>query len=363
MKTLLVIDSYLSDKDKASACLNLINQLKENFLEHEILLINKSKENFNLEKQVDYYFNYGKGFLVGYPPKELLESKKYERPYVYFKTDDFTLENWMPLTNVTDHVAGIYNTFILSCNIAKMLGYNKVFKIEYDTFFDQEEINIIKNDVENFQDYVFYGVRKEGEWAKDYQYLIDVHICGYSVNLFDDFKIVKNDKEFWDLCEKINYYGKWIEYIIPAVIEQVKKHKNLIGKEYNIELRKFLPKSKFDLLNSPGQWTEKWKDIPKISRISIDNGLSEVSNQIILFYYNNDYKDIEVKLEITEGDVILHNENIYMSNKSWYYFGWNVGKEIVIKSTIIENNKEIMSFNKIINQDNIKDLNTRVIFK
>jgi len=363
MKTLLVIDSYLSDQNKAEACLNLINQLKENFLGYEILLINKSKENYNLEKQVDYYFNYGKGFLVGYPPKELLESKKYERPYVYFKTDDFVFENWMPLTNVTDHVSGIYNTFILSCEIAKTLGYKKVFKVEYDTFFDKDEIKLIKNDVEDFQDYLFYGVRKEGEWAKDYQYLIDVHICGYSVDVFENFKIVKNDKEFWELCEKINYYGKWIEYIIPSVIEQTKKYKNIIGKEYNIELRKFLPKSKFDLLNSPGHWTEKWKDIPKIARISNDNGASEVPNQIMLFYYNNDYKDIKVNVEIKEGDIILHNESINMNHRSWYYFGWNVGSEITIKSTITENNKEVMSFTKTINQENIKDLNTRIVFK
>ena len=68
---LLVIDSYISDNIRAEACSNLITQLRTHLPEYELLLINKSNNSFDLEKKVDYYFNYGKGFLVGYPPEQV----------------------------------------------------------------------------------------------------------------------------------------------------------------------------------------------------------------------------------------------------------------------------------------------------
>jgi len=110
---LLVIDSYISDSTRAEACSNLITQLRTNLPEYEILLINKSSNSFDLEKQVNYYFNYGKGFLVGYPPEEIIKNEYYEVPYVYVTTNFGTCENWFPFVGVSDHVAGIYNSFVL----------------------------------------------------------------------------------------------------------------------------------------------------------------------------------------------------------------------------------------------------------
>ena len=363
MKTLLVIDSFISNKERADVCKNLINQIRDNFFESEILLINKSKKDYDLEGLVDYYFNYGKGFLVGYPPEDILNNNKYERPYVFFETSNFTFENWMPLVNVTDHVAGIYNTFIISARIAKMLGYEKIFKVEYDTKFDEDEIIKIKKDVDSFQDYLFYGVRKEGVWAKNYHYLIDVHICGYSTKIFESFQIVKNDDDFWDLCEKIGYYGKWIEYIIPAVTEYTRKDVELNGVQYEIELSKMYFKSKFDLLNSPGEWTEKWKDIPKVSRISNDNGISEVEGEVVFFYFNQDYGDIQVHVKIFEKDNKVFDNIIDMKKNSWYYFNYKIESQIEVESTILENGKEKNKFTKIVERNKIKKLTNRIVFK
>lgn len=363
MKTLLVIDSFISNQERADVCLNLIKQLRTFFEGYEILLINKSKNDYGLEESVDYYFNYGKGFLVGYPPEDILNNKKYERPYVYFETSKFIFENWMPLVNVTDHVAGIYNTFVMSTRIAKMLGYEKVFKVEYDTKFDEDEIINIKEDVDLFQDYLFYGVRKEGVWAKKYQYLIDVHICGYSTKIFENFEIVKDDGEFWNLCEKIGYYGKWIEYIIPAVTEYTRKDVELNGLQYEVELSKMYFKSQFDLLNSPGEWTEKWKDIPKISRISNDNGLSEVEGEVVFFYYNQDYGDVQVHVKIFEEGNKVFDNVIDMGKNSWYYFNYKIKNQIEVESIILENGKEKHKSTKIVERNKIKELTTRLVFK
>ena len=48
-KTLLVVDAYLSDKERANSCLTIINQLKSEFPNNSILLINKSNKSFNLQ--------------------------------------------------------------------------------------------------------------------------------------------------------------------------------------------------------------------------------------------------------------------------------------------------------------------------
>ena len=134
METLLVIDSYLSNQERADSCKNLISQLKSFLPDHKILVINKFRESWDIDKIVDYYYFHGSGFLLGMPPQVLLESNVYERPYTYVDTNIGTCENWFPLVNVSDHAADVYNSFILSSRIGKALGFKKIFKVEYDTF-------------------------------------------------------------------------------------------------------------------------------------------------------------------------------------------------------------------------------------
>ena len=205
---IFVVDGYLSNEERYLTCDKLIDQIRKVYPGIKILLINKHVLTWGLEEKVDHYFYFGEGFMLGHPPIELLEKNLYERPYTYLKTERGVFENWFPLTNVTDHVANIYNTFLISSKLAKALGYEKVFKIEYDTFFDEEEFLSIKNDIDHFTDYLFFGTRKEGEWAKPHHYLIDVHMVGYSYRCFETYEAVKNDEDWWKLCERVNYYGK-----------------------------------------------------------------------------------------------------------------------------------------------------------
>ncbi len=309
--TLITIDSYLSAEDRADSCRNLIKQIREVFDDgYEILLINKSNKDFGLQKDVDYYYNLSNSFMVGYPPEYILKSEKYERPYVYVGTGIGVCENWLPLTGVTDHVAGIYNSFVIASNISNMLGYSHVFKVEYDTVFDIDELRDIKNDIEKEKDYIFYGVRKMGEYAKKHHYLIDVHIVGYSNKIFDGFDIVKNDDEFWRLNEKINYYGKWIEYIIPSVYEYQKRDKTYDGIEFEGFLRNKYPNSKFDIINGDGEWTEKWKNMPKVCYMK--NDTDEENFNIGLFYWNEETNDLNTVTKIYDekGDEVYNSELI-----------------------------------------------------
>jgi len=313
--TLLVIDSYLSAEDRAESCRNLVKQLREVFNDgYEILLINKSNKDFGLQKDVDYYYNLSNSFMVGYPPEHILVSEKYERPYVYVGTGVGVCENWLPLTGVTDHVAGIYNSFVISTKIAEMNGYSHVFKVEYDTIFDIEELRDIKKDLELEKDYIFYGIRKMGEYAKKHHYLIDVHIAAYSNKIFNGFDVVENDDDFWKLNEKIDYYGKWIEYIIPRVFEYQKRDKDYDGIEYEGYLRNKYPLSQFDIINGAGEWTEKWKNMPKVCYLKNDN--DEDNFNFGLFYWNEDHEEMKIEVVVeNENGEVMYDSNLNLKHK------------------------------------------------
>lgn len=357
--TLITIDSYLSAEDRADACKNLIKQIREVFgNEYEILLINKSNKDFGLQKEVDYYYNLSNSFMVGYPPEEILKADRYERPYVYVGTGLGVCENWLPYTGVTDHVAGIYNSFVISTKISEMMGYTHVFKIEYDTIFDMDELRDIKNDLEKGNDYIFYGVRKEGEWAKNYHYLMDVHIVAYSNRLFEGCEILKNDNDYWELNGKINYYGKWIEYVIPSVFEYQKKTHEYEGIEYNGNLRDKYPKSQFDIINGVGGWTEKWKSIPKICYMKGDK---DENFNFGLFYWNDEDNGLNTNVIIKNEDgEVIYDKNLNINPKTYIIDKVYLNEEKLYMTKINQRGQEVEEYNEIITKDSV--LNSNVHF-
>lgn len=158
-----VIDGYLSSQDKVDVTIELISQLKRLDPKRKVMLVNKFNNSWGIETYVDYYREYLDGFLVGYPPSDITESQFYDKPYVYFDIDGGTLENWMPYVGVSDHVANVYNGFIYAANEAKNLGYEKVFRVEYDMLFDDDEFYEIKNDIDRLENmnYLIYGKDKK----------------------------------------------------------------------------------------------------------------------------------------------------------------------------------------------------------
>lgn len=361
-KTLLVVDSYISDLERSKVCENLIGQIREVFDDgYEILLINKSGNNFELENKVDYYYNQNNSFLVGLPPKSILDNEQYERPYIYISSNDFTCENWLPLIGVTDHVAGIFNSILISCNFGKFLGYESIFKFEYDTVFDLNELRDIKKDIEKEKDYIFYGVRKMGEYAKNHQYLIDVHTLFYSVNLFYGFNILKNDEDFWNLCKKINYFGKWIEYIIPSVLEYQKRINTYDGIEYEGLVEDKYPLTQFDIINGKGGWTDRWKNIPKIC--SIKEGVKQLINEdildFVLFYYNEEDEQLDINVTMKNSkEEIIHEKSIILNKNNFYHERFTLNDEFYIIEKINKRGNIEEKFTNRIDRDYIINTNT-----
>lgn len=362
-KVLITIDSYLSDLQRASICSQLIKKIRKIFPNYKILLINKSSNDFQLQHEVDYYFNYGEGFLVGYPPQEIIDNKGYSAPYIYFDTDAGIFENWMPLTGVTDHVAGIYNSFILSAQIAKNLKFEKVFKVEFDTNFDDGDLLNIKNDVDDFQDYLFYGKRQEGSWNGPDLYMIDVHICGYSTKIFEGYDIVKNDQEYWNLCERVRYFGKWIEYLIPKILEVNRETKEYRGIDVEGYIREVYPNTNFDVVKSPGLWVDKWTHVPKICKISKDEGKSELENKVGLFFYNEKKSKISVETKISSGDKLIETLRYELKENWWAYYELDVHENITISSKYNSEDGIEFSFEEEIDPNKIKQLNCRFLTK
>jgi hypothetical protein len=344
MSALFCIDSYISNKERAAVCSDLIKKIRKIYPEKKILLINKFRKSWNLDEEVDYYYFHGTGFLLGPPPKDLIESGKYEWPYTYIKTSQGTIENWFPLTNVSDHVSDVYNSFILAANIGKVLGFSKVFKIEYDTVFEDDEFAQMREDIEKFEDYLFYGIRKEGAWARPHQYLIDVHAVGFNTSLFDEFSIVKDDSEFWDLCEKIGYYGKWIEYVIPTMLEHLKKSKTLNGIEHHTPIREKFPLSKFDAISSPGAWSTAWDEVPKISRVSKESFNQHAApNEIVIFYTARDkhhpFIDAECKITSLVDGRTIYEKNVRVKPGEWLFDHLFIHETVEVEVNTILNSK------------------------
>lgn len=364
---IFAIDSYLSNLERSEVCKNLIGQIRKIYPHKKILLINKYPNSWGLDSLVDHYYYYGEGFMVGYPPEDLLSSGKYEVPYTFIDVSYGTIENWFPLVNVTDHVANIFNSFLISCEISRMLGYEKVVKIEYDTIFDEEEFKSIEKDIESFQDYLFYGNRRLGRWGKPHHYLVDVHIIGYSNRLFKDLYLIKNDDEFWDLCKRIGYYGKWIEYVIPGLLEEKKSHMEISGMDFPGEFNTPFKKTKFDVINSPGEWANMWNNVPKICKSGNKNIESsrDVENLITIFYWNNnDSGDIfaECIIEDIEDNTIIYNRSETLTAKfNWAFNTIKIEKKVKI-TTKTTNGDECYTETRIIGPEDVNKLASRFLF-
>ena len=358
---IIFIDGYLSTIDRARVCSELIDQIKST-LPYKVALFNKYSFSWGLDTKVDYYFNHLDGFMIGQPPQELLDKELYERPYVYVKTGIGTHENWLPLVGVQDHAANIYNSFIFASEAAKNLGFKRIFRIEADTKFDINELKSLIPDLNSFEDYLIYGERQEGDWAKPHHRIMDLHIIGFSVNLFQGFNILYNDKDFWKLCEKINYYGKWIEYIIPTTIYYQQQRFQFKGINHPGSVRDRYPNTQFDLINNPGGWTDKWNNIPKPCRIlNHKDDKTHIHNKLGLFYWNEESSPLEVKSEIKNSNgEIIYSKNIIVNPNTWLYDEVNLQGEHTLVNI---NTRDLISqeFITILTSESILELNTRFI--
>jgi hypothetical protein len=225
--------------------------------------------------------------------------------------------------------------------------------------FDENEFKEILKDLDVFEneDYLLYGKRKEGKWIHNHQSLIDVHFCGYSNKMVKDFTFVKNDDEYWQLCHKIGFLGKWSEYVLSMVFNyNINKNTNIKGKNYDGFVKIKFPKSNFDRISSSGEWSDKWKDIPKICKLDIGGGHKPDPSKLVIFYLNMDYDCVEVDCVGNNG----YYKNVILNKGSWFYEIVDRIDDMVFMSKIThENNTNV--YIKKINNDNYHLITDRFI--
>ena len=67
--------------------------------------------------------------------------------------------------------------------------------------------------------------------------------------------------------------------------------------------------TKFDTINSPSEWTDSMRYIPKICRSGVPNG-PDMNNQITLFYWNS-YPSIDLEADCKIYDLGKDSSLIY----------------------------------------------------
>ena len=113
---------------------------------------------------------------------------------------------------------------------------------------------------------------------------------------------------------------------------------------YKGECKYNIPNTKFDIINSPSYWTEKWEDLPKICKVDIDN--TPVTNQIVLFYWNEKDTDVKVECNITNSQgEIIYTKDIVLSPKAWIVDNVPLKEQLYIENiNTRENNSRKATF-------------------
>lgn len=141
-----------------------------------------------------------------------------------------------------------------------------------------------------------------------------------------------------------------------SMVFKYKMLENKNGIIYEGNVRKKFIKSKFDRISSSGQWSDKWKDIPKFAILDVNNGHQTDDTKIVIFYLNLDYPIAEVEVV---GDCGYHR-HIILNYGSWSYDIVERKNNMTFMSKVTHGELVDVYINKITN-DSFDKLNTRFI--
>ena len=119
---LFLVMAYTPNRFKEDLLRNLINELKK--LNQDILLVSHTIQSQDIIDSVDYYLY----------DKENLLIKQYETEcYDVFSHGNVNLYTQLSCTNLINHGLAMLKMLYSGLSLAKMLNYEKVIQIEYDT--------------------------------------------------------------------------------------------------------------------------------------------------------------------------------------------------------------------------------------
>lgn len=187
MKRILILDAFLVDESEDKILLDFIRSIKK--IGDDILLISNTKISKEIQDEVNFFF---------YDKRNQLFTRKYNTyDYINFFTnhENFKVSNFF--LNTQPHGLSVLINLFRGAKLAKNLGYDYFYKMEYDAVLGDDSIIKIKemnnSCISNKKNGIFF-VDKKGKGS------VDAHYFFSCVDFFLE--------NFWNIdCEQdfVNY--------------------------------------------------------------------------------------------------------------------------------------------------------------
>lgn len=135
MKTILILDAFVTDKQDEKILSDFISSIKNN--EDDILLMSNTTISQEIQKEVDYFFYDKRNQLF------VEEYTKYDYVNYWTTYNWFKVSNWFPHTQ--NHGLSVLINLFRAVKYAKELGYTHFYKMEYDALLTENTKVKIQN--------------------------------------------------------------------------------------------------------------------------------------------------------------------------------------------------------------------------
>ena len=122
MKSIIILDAFVTDKQEEGTLLNFIDSIKTTG--DDLLLMSNTTTSKEVQDKVDYFFYDKQNQLF------VEEYSKYDYVNYWTMYDWFKVSNFFPHTQ--NHGLSVLISLFRSVKIAKELGYTHFYKMEYD---------------------------------------------------------------------------------------------------------------------------------------------------------------------------------------------------------------------------------------
>lgn len=268
MKSILILDSFITDESDENLLINFIDNIKS--IGDDILLMSNTKISKTIQDKVNYFF---------YDSRNQLFSENYtNHKLISYYTDHELFRVSNIFTHSQPHGLSVLINLFRAVKIAKDLGYTHFYKMEYDAILGNQSRQTImemnKSCIVENKKGIFF-VNQDGENG------VEAHYFFCEIDFFL--------KHFWNIsCEQ-----DYIKYL---------RHEN--NNMDFITMEDFMYKN---LINS------------NVEELYIKNGLSELLNDTYLnskhtkVYYDERFQDCFTRFYLIRGN--KEQVAIYSVNK------------------------------------------------
>lgn len=208
MKSILILDAFISDKVDEGILSNFIDSSKT--ISNDVLLMSNTKISEEIQDKVNYFFYDKRNQLFGE------EYDNYEIVNYYTHYGNFKVSNIFPHTQ--PHALSVLISLFRSVKIAKELGYTHFIKMEYDAIIGEET----KTKLEKIVDECL-TMGKKGIFYVNEHSSMSVHYFLCEIDYFlNNFWNITCEQDYIDYL-RINYNNRDFQIMEKFMAENVKR--------------------------------------------------------------------------------------------------------------------------------------------